>query len=195
MPLASWMRLRGRCARCGGLIHPVHPLCEAAGLAVGVSAALVAPGWAGVAGAMFGWLLLALAAVDARAMWLPNQLTGALALAGLAVGVTGLVPPPLAARAIGGLAGFAVLEALRRGYRLWRGREGIGGGDPKMLGGIGLWLGWQPLPIVMLVACALGLGFAFGWRTTGRRVRADTRLPLGTLMAAGGYAVWLLSIR
>lgn len=195
VPLASWIRLRGRCATCGRLIHPVHPLCEVLGLAVGVSAGWLAPGWDGAAGALFGWLLLALAAVDARAMWLPNRLTAALALAGVAVGLTGLVPPPLAARAIGGVAGFVVLEVLRRGYRWWRGREGIGGGDPKMFGAIGLWLGWQALPLVMVVACALGLGFALGWRGTGRRVRGDTRLPLGTLMAAGGYAVWLLSIR
>lgn len=193
--MLSWLWLRGRCRTCGAAIHPIHPICELAGLAIGVSAGLAATGWSAAAGAAFGWLLLALAAVDARAFWLPDRLTLALALAGLAVGLGGVIPPPLAARLIGGVAGFVALEAVRLGYRALRGREGLGQGDPKLFGAIGLWVGWEALPLVMLVACGLGLGFALGWRLAGQDVRGDTRLPLGTLMAAGGYAAWLLSMR
>jgi leader peptidase (prepilin peptidase)/N-methyltransferase len=195
VPLLSFARQRGRCRACRDFIHPIHPTCELLGLAIGVSAGLVAAGWAAVAGAVFGWLLLALGAVDARAFWLPDRLTLTLAVTGLLVGLADIVPPPLAARLIGGVAGFVALAAVRLGYRWWRRREGLGGGDPKLFGAIGLWLGWEALPIVMLVACGLGLGFALGWRMAGRAVRGDTRLPLGTLLAAGGYATWLLSIR
>lgn len=164
-------------------------------LAVGLSAALVAPGWQGAAGAVFGWLLLALAAVDWRAFWLPDRLTALLALAGLATGLTGWLPPPLASRLIGGVTGFVVLEAVRIGYRWWRGREGLGGGDPKLFGAIGLWLGWQALAPTLLVASGMGMGFVLGWRLSGRSIAADTKLPLGVLLAGAAYGVWLLSIR
>lgn len=194
VPILSWLRLRGRCGACRGVIHPIHPVCEAIGLAVGVSAGLTAPGWDGAAGAVFGWLLLALAAVDLRAFWLPNRLTAILALTGLGGGLIGLFPP-LASRLIGGVAGYLVLQAVRLFYRWWRGREGLGGGDPKLFAGIGLWLGWQALPLVMLVASGVGLGFVAGLRLRGRAVRGDTRLPLGVLLAGAAYAVWLLSIR
>lgn len=194
MPILSWAVQRGRCRACGRAIHPLHPIGEVLGLAIGVSAGLHAPGWDGAAGAVFGWLLLALATVDWRAFWLPDRLTALLAAAGLATGLMGL-HPPLASRLIGGVAGYLVLQAVRLFYRWWRRREGLGGGDPKLFAGIGLWLGWQALPLVMLLASGIGLGFVVGWRLAGRTVRADTRLPLGMLLAGAAYAVWLLSIR
>ena len=185
---------RGRCRACGAAIHPLHPVCEAAGLAIGVSAGLHAPGWDGIAGAVFGWLLLTLAALDWRAFWLPDRLTATLALTGIAGGLMGLFPP-MASRLIGGVAGYLVLQAVRLFYRWWRGREGLGGGDPKLFAGIGLWLGWQALPLVLLMGSSVGLGFVAGWRLSGRAVRGDTRLPLGVLLAGAAYGVWLLSIR
>ena len=84
-------------------------------------------------------------------------------------------PAPLLDRVIGGVAGFAALWLVAFGYRRLRGREGLGGGDAKLFGAIGLWLGWRALPAVLLVAALLGLGWA-----VARRMRSDDRLPLGT---------------
>ena len=95
---------------------------------------------------MFGWLLLALAALDVAEFWLPDALTGALALAGLAS--IAVAPPDWPDRLIGGVAGFASLWLIGFAYRRLRGREGLGGGDPKLLGAIGLWVGWAMLPFV-----------------------------------------------
>ena len=61
VPLLSYALQRGRCRSCGSTIHPGHLAVEIAGMLVGIAAGLVAPGWHGVAGAVFGWLLLALA--------------------------------------------------------------------------------------------------------------------------------------
>ncbi len=185
VPLASWIALRGRCARCGTAIAWPHPAIEALGLAIGVTAGIIAPGTAGAAGAVFGWLLLALAAIDAATFRLPHALTLALAMLGLATGL--LLPPPLTDRAIGGLAGFASLRLVAAGYRALRGRDGLGGGDARLFGAIGLWLGWRALPWVLLIACALGLV----WAVT-RRMERDDRLPLGALLAVGAFAMWLL---
>ncbi|MBJ6120826.1 prepilin peptidase [Sphingomonas mollis] len=198
VPLLSALVQRGRCRGCGARIDPIHWRIEAAAVVIGGAAGGVVAGPVAIAGAAFGWLLLALAALDWRAFWLPDRLTGLLAAAGLATGLaTGLgdrMPPSLTDRLIGGVAGFAMLWAIATGYRRWRGREGMGGGDPKLFGAIGLWIGWRMLPAVMLTASLIGLGIVlFRW-LTGRAMAADDALPLGTLLALAAYPAWLMMI-
>ncbi len=152
---------------------------------------LVAPGQAGFTGALFGWLLIALAALDLKHFWLPDRLTGALALVGIASGLTGLAPS-LLDRAIGAIAGFATLAVIATAYRWLRNREGLGGGDPKLLGAIGGMLGWQALPFVVLGASGVGLLFIGLQWANGRKVQATDRLPLGALMALTAFPLWML---
>ena len=192
VPVLSHLLQRGRCRGCGAAIAPSHLVTELNGGAIGVGAGLVAPGLEGACGAAFGWLLLALAALDLAAFWLPNLLTGALAAAGLATGLLTDVPPPLQERLIGGLAGFGALWLVAMGYRALRGRHGLGGGDPKMLGGIGLWLGWQALPLVVLGACLAGLAAVLLLTLGGKRLRGTSRLPFGMLLAIAAFGLWLL---
>ncbi|MES2988165.1 MAG: A24 family peptidase [Pseudomonadota bacterium] len=184
VPVLSYAAQRGKCRSCGARISGWHPAIELLGLAIGVLAGLQAS----PQGAVFGWLLLTLAAVDLRAFWLPNLLTGALAVLGLATGFG-----PLQERIIGGIAGFAVLWLVATGYRQLRGREGLGGGDPKMFGAIGCWLGWQALPMVLLGACVIGLTLVLALRLAGNRMAGTDRLPLGALLAPAAFAVWLFT--
>jgi leader peptidase (prepilin peptidase)/N-methyltransferase len=192
VPVLSYALQRGRCRGCGAAIRPSHLVTELLGLAIGMAAGLVAPGLEGAAGAVFGWLLLTLAALDLAAFWLPNLLTGALAATGLAVGLLTDFPPGLNDRLLGGALGFGGLWLVATLYRAVRKRHGIGGGDPKMFGAIGLWVGWDRLPIVLLMACLIGLAVVAVLLLTGRRVGAATRLPFGVLLAMGGFAVWLV---
>lgn len=186
VPLLSALWQRGRCRHCGAAIGPRHWRIEAAALLIGLSAGWVAPGVEGLGAAVFGWLLLALAALDLAEFWLPDELNLALALTGMASAVLGL-HPPLLDRLIGGAGGFALLWAIGAGYKAARGRDGLGGGDPKLFGAIGLWLGWRLLPVVLLLAALIGLGVAGFRLMTGRAVRADDALPLGTLLAIAAY--------
>ena len=193
VPLASALWLRGRCRTCRAPIDPRHWQIELAAAAIGVIAGLAVPGPVALAGAVFGWLLLALAALDIAAFWLPDALTATLALAGIVVALLG-VTPPLLDRAIGGIAGFAALWLIAAGYRAIRHREGMGGGDPKLLGAIGLWLGWRMLPVVLLLASLTGLAFVLVRLATGRGVRGDDRLPFGALLAIAAYPAWLVML-
>jgi leader peptidase (prepilin peptidase)/N-methyltransferase len=193
VPLLSALVLRGRCRGCGVAISPVHWRIELAALAIGVAAGIVAPGPVGIAGAVFGWLLLALAGLDLVAFWLPDRLTLLLALAGLASAALG-IEPPIAERLIGGAAGFGILWLVAFGYRRLRGRDGMGGGDPKLFGAIGLWLGWQMLPAVLLIASMIGLGVVLAAHLKGRAMAADTALPFGALLAIAAYPAWLFMI-
>jgi leader peptidase (prepilin peptidase)/N-methyltransferase len=145
----------------------------------------VATGPTAIAGAVFGWLLLAVAAIDAVSYRIPNLLNFAIAVLGLVAGAAGLAPA-FDDRLIGGVAGFAALWLVSAGYRYSRGRTGLGGGDVKLLGAIGLWLGWRALPWVVLIACIIGLAWALL-----RRLKSGDRLPFGTLLAAGAFAAWI----
>lgn len=192
VPLASWAAARGRCRQCGGAIDPRHAGMEAGCAAIGIAAALAASGAQGIAGAVFGWLLLTLAVLDATDFYLPDELVALLALGG--AGSAWFFPPPLADRLIGAAAGFATLWSVAAAYRWSRGREGLGGGDPKLFGAIGLWLGWRMLPSVLLIAGLVGLGWVAVRRLRGQAVAADDALPFGTLLAIAAYPAWLVMV-
>jgi leader peptidase (prepilin peptidase)/N-methyltransferase len=188
--LVSYAVQRGQAACCGGAIDPIHPIAEMLAAGIGaLSVAVAADPVGAAAGALFGWLLLALALLDARHGWLPDRLTVALAAAGLAVGLAGL-PPPFVDRLIGGVAGFLVFAFVRHAYRLLRGREGMGGGDVKLLGAIGLWLGWRILPMVLLGAALAGLLWSLLERARGKELTATSSVPLGTFLALAAWVGW-----
>lgn len=192
-PLLSAALARGKCRRCGAAIDPRHWQIELTALAIGAAAGLAVPGPLGIAGAVFGWLLLTLAALDIVAFWLPDVVTATLAVAGLVTGALG-VEPLLFDRLIGGVAGFVALWAVGTGYRLLRGREGLGGGDPKLLGAIGLWLGWRLLPTVVVFAALVGLGVALIGVVRGRGTSLGDRMPFGALLAIAAYPAWLMLV-
>jgi leader peptidase (prepilin peptidase)/N-methyltransferase len=191
VPILSFLVLRGRCRRCGVAIDWRHSGIEVAAGLIGVVAMLAHTLPLAGATMVFGLMLLILAALDAEHQWLPDALTLPLIALGLLFGWAGL-GPPLLDRAIGAAAGWLVLAALALLYRRIRGREGLGGGDPKLLAGIGAWLGVLHLPFVLLGAGLLGLAAVVMMRLRGSQVGPATRLPLGTLMALAAWPIWLV---
>ena len=139
-----------------------------------------------------GWCLLVLAAVDALSFRLPNILTWPLIAGGFAALLPlGDLHQNAVDHLIGAIVGYGVFVAIAWGYRAWRGREGLGLGDAKLLAAAGAWLGWAPLPSVVLIACAVGFVWfaAAAWL---RRSRAsDGRIPFGVMLCAGIWIVWL----
>jgi len=190
VPLLSAALAHGRCRRCGAAIDPLHWRIETIALIIGVAAGLTVPGPVALAGAVFGWLLLALAALDVTEFWLPDALTLTLALAGLVTGALE-IEPMLVDRLIGGAAGFGALWLIAAAYRIARGREGLGGGDPKLFGAVGLWLGWRMLPVVLFLAALTGLAIVAVAMMRGRTARLDDRAPFGALLAVAAYTAWL----
>ena len=194
VPLASWLVLRGRCRHCQAPIDPVQPLAEMACGLVGLAAPVLLQGTAAWIGASLGWLLVTIAMIDARHLWLPNALTAWLAVAGAVASRAGFGPSPAMALA-GLLAGYGGLALLAAAYRRLRGIEGLGGGDPKLLGAIGLWVGPAALPDVALAAALAGLAGWLVMRLLGRTATLADRLPLGTLLALAGWPIWIWQFR
>lgn len=183
VPLLSYAALRGRCRRCGVAIDPALPVAE---LACAVAGAwLVAADRPGAA--LLVWLLIALALFDARHLWLPDRLVAALAIIALVIapwdeGQT------LALRLGGGFAGFVSLWAVARAFRALTGREGMGGGDPKLFGALGLWFGPFVLSLLLVLACLIGLLHA-AVRHLRSGGQSDPHLPLGTYLAVAAIGL------
>ncbi|RYD40801.1 MAG: prepilin peptidase, partial [Sphingomonadales bacterium] len=159
VPLLSAVVSRGRCRTCKAAIDPFHWRVELGSALIGAAALALMPGTAGWLWALFGWLLLPLALLDARQFWLPDRLSASLAVVGLLLAGP-MLGTPLLDRWIGAVAGGLILALIAWAYRRTRGAEGMGGGDPKLVAAIGAWLGWQALPLMLLLASLGGIIWA-----------------------------------
>jgi leader peptidase (prepilin peptidase)/N-methyltransferase len=180
IPVFSWLALRGRCRSCGARISARYPIVEAA--TAGLFVAVVLVRGAGPE----GWLALALVAllvpvalIDLEHRVIPNRLLLPAALAALPlVALAG--PERLPEHLIAGSAAFAALLLAALAYP-----AGMGMGDVKLAGVMGLYLGAAIAP-AMLVAFGAGtlVGLAMMAREgAGARKRA---VPFGPFLALGG---------
>lgn len=138
--------------------------------------------------ALLGLLLTALTWIDLDTFRLPDPLTLAVGLLGIAMLVVAMRDLLLWHLAAGAL-GFLWLLAVELGYRRWRGRNGLGRGDTKLFGALGFWVGLSGLPPLLLVASLSGLGWAL---VSGRAGQADGRIAFGPWICLGGWVVWCL---
>ncbi len=167
---------------------PRRMVVAAAAVAVALSAAIAFDGAAAALAALLGWALLALARIDLGAGLLPDRLTAPVALAGLAV--AGLDAPDALLRALVGMAaGFAALAGVAWLYRRWRGRDGMGLGDAKLLGAAGAWLGAASLPLTVCLAATSALAAVLTARRFGWRLERDGAIPFGPFLC---LAVWIV---
>lgn len=195
VPIFGWLLRRGHCRQCGAAIAWDYPLAELGALGIACWAAwVVPPGWPLWAVCGLGWVLLALALIDARHLLLPNVLTLPLVVAGLLVALPGDPRWAVAPRdsAIGAVAGYLVFMGLGLLYRRLRGRQGIGQGDAKLLAAAGAWAGWVCLPSVVLIAALSALAWEAA-RAAIRRRRLDPagRIAFGVFLALGTWLVVL----
>ena len=190
VPFVSWAAARACCRSCGARLGWFYPAVEAAALVIAVLSASLDHGVAAWIDFALGCWLLALAWIDFDHLLLPDALTLPLVLAGLAQAAA-LAPDELFGRAAGAACGFVSLAVLAWAYRRSRGREGLGGGDPKLLAAAGAWVGIAALPAVILVAAVTGLAAAAGLALGGAALRRDTAVPFGPFLALATWAVWL----
>jgi leader peptidase (prepilin peptidase) / N-methyltransferase len=190
VPLASWLMTGGRCRHCGKRLGIFYPLIELAALGVALWSGALAAGNAAWAGDLLGWTLLALAVIDARHFLLPDFLTLPLIPLGFAANAV-LDPDNFDAAVIGAAAGFLVIIAIRQLYWRWRGREGIGLGDAKLLAAAGAWVGWVGLPSVVLIAALVGLAVTLIRHLARGSISLTERVPFGSSLCFGIWIVWL----
>jgi leader peptidase (prepilin peptidase)/N-methyltransferase len=185
IPVLSWLLLRGKCAGCAARISARYPVVEIAAGAIAAYAAWRFGLSLAAAGAMlFGWSLLALAVIDLDTQLLPDDLTLPLLWAGLLFNLE-RVFVPLPTAVIGAVAGYLSLWLVYWAFKLATGKEGMGYGDFKLLAAIGAWLGWQKLPLVVLLSSVVGAAVGIALIVLARHGR-EKPIPFGPYLAAAG---------
>ncbi|CAJ1778722.1 prepilin peptidase [Aeromonas dhakensis] len=190
IPLLSWLWLKGRCRECQAPISSRYPLVELlTALLSLVVAATFPPGWGLLAALLLTWVLVALTFIDLDKMLLPDQLTLPLLWGGLLFNLAGGFAP-LADAVIGAMAGYLVLWSLYWAFKLLTGKEGMGYGDFKLLAALGAWLGWQALPIVLLLSSLVGAIIGISLILL-RNHHQGKPIPFGPYLAIAGWIALL----
>ena len=190
VPILSWVAAGARCRYCREPLGWFYPGVELAALAVALAAVLIDGGERAWLDCLLGWWLLALGWIDLRCWMLPDALTLPLIVAGLAAAIM-FDPDQVLDRALGAALGWACLAAIAALYRALRGREGLGGGDAKLLAASGAWLGAAALPQVILLAALSALVVAACLPLAGVRLGMRSALPFGPFLALATWVLWL----
>ncbi|MEX2482346.1 MAG: A24 family peptidase [Gammaproteobacteria bacterium] len=196
VPVLSYLLLGGKCRHCRTPISFRYPLVEGVsaatsgfaawhfGLADGAPTLLTIV--QAVAAAVFGWYLIVLALIDLDTKLLPDSLTQALLWLGLLAGFHGLFAPDLESAVLGAVFGYGSLWSVYWLFKLVTGKEGMGYGDFKLLAALGAWLGWQSLPVLILLSSAVGAVVGIGMMVSGLVKRSEP-IPFGPYLAMAGY--------
>ena len=191
IPVLSYLFLGGKCAGCKAPISIRYPLVEAL---TGVLTGFLAWRYGVTAVAAFSivyvWALIALTFIDADTTLLPDDITLPLLWLGLLANYGGLFTD-IGSATLGAVGGYLVLWSVYWGFKLLTGKEGMGYGDFKLLAALGAWLGWQLLPLVILLSAAVGTVVGIGGILLKGRDKG-AKLPFGPYLAAAGFIalVW-----
>lgn len=185
IPIVSWLLLRGRCSACKAPISARYPLVEAlTGTLTALTALHFGFGLAAAGAIALVWSLIALTFIDFDTQFLPDSITLPLLWLGLLLNLWGTFTD-LPSAVIGAMAGYLSLWSVYWGFKLATGKEGMGYGDFKLLAALGAWLGWQMLPLIILLSSLVGAVVGVALIILARHGR-NVPIPFGPYLAAAG---------
>ncbi len=156
IPVLSFLFLHGRCARCQVKISYRYPIVE---FVTGLISVIIALQFGFSSETLFAlflsWSLIALSLIDFDHQLLPDSITIPLLWLGLLISL-GEVFSDTQSSLIGAVAGYLSLWTVYQLFKLCTGKEGMGFGDFKLLAMLGAWLGWQMLPVIVLLSSLVG---------------------------------------
>jgi leader peptidase (prepilin peptidase)/N-methyltransferase len=185
IPVISYLLLRGKCKGCGAAISPRYPVIEAvSGILSAYAAWHFGFGWAAVGAMLLVWALLALTVIDFDTQLLPDDVTLPLLWAGLLFNLSGVFAD-LQSAVLGAVIGYLALWSVYWLFKLVTGKEGMGYGDFKLLAALGAWLGWQMLPLIIILSSLVGAVVGVVLIVVARHGR-NVPIPFGPYLAGGG---------
>ena len=183
IPVVSWVVLRGRCRTCGERISVMYPIVEAITAAMFIAGYFIY-GWTPLLAVRlaFTCAMIVLFVIDLQHYLLPNVITVPGIVIGFALSL--VLPPGWKASLIGLIAGGGLLFAIAEAWYRFRGIEGLGMGDVKMLAMIGAFLGWKLMLVTLVLSSFAGSLIGVGAIALGRG-GMKSMLPFGTFLAVG----------
>ena len=195
IPVISWLFLKGKCSSCQSKISIRYPLIEAATALLSV---VIATKFGVTIQTLFllilTWGLVSLTMIDFDHMLLPDQITLPLMWLGLLVNITATYTP-LQDAVIGAAVGYMSLFSIFWLFKLITGKEGMGFGDFKLVAVFGAWMGWQLLPLLILMASFVGALVGISLMVFKNHQR-EQAIPFGPYLAVAGWItlIWGQSI-
>ncbi len=190
IPVISYLWLRGKCSGCGARISPRYPVIEVVTALLSMTVAChFGFGWPLAGGLLLTWALIALTMIDVDHQLLPDNITLPLLWLGLALNLGGTYTD-IDSAVIGAMAGYLSLWSIYWLFKLLTGKEGMGFGDFKLLAVLGAWMGWQALPVIILLSSAVGAVIGIGLIVLRGRDR-NLPIPFGPYLAIAGWITFL----
>jgi leader peptidase (prepilin peptidase) / N-methyltransferase len=192
IPVISYLFLKGKCAKCGTKISVRYPIVE---LVTAILSAAVAWKfgfhWYTGAALLLTWFLVALTVIDFDTQLLPDNMTLPLMWIGLLLSLAGTVPDfglpvDMKSSILGAVAGYLSLWSVYQLFKLVTGKEGMGYGDFKLFAALGAWMGWQMLPLIILLSAFTGAVVGIVLIVARGRDR-NIPIPFGPYLAAAGW--------
>ncbi len=190
IPVISYLFLKGVCADCDYRINPRYPVIEAiTGLLSVLTIVIVGFTPAALVSLLLLWTLIALTVIDIDTQLLPDSLTLPLLWLGLIANSNGMYTD-LSSAVWGAVAGYMSLWSVYWLFKLATGKEGMGFGDFKLLAALGAWMGWEMLPLIILLSSFVGavIGIA-GILIAGKD--KNIPIPFGPYLAIAGWIAFL----
>lgn len=186
LPVFGWLMLKGKCAACHAPISARYPIIEfITGLLIATLAWHFGPSWQFAFASILTFVLVALTGIDLDEMLLPDQMTLPLLWLGLIINLNHTFASPTDA-IIGAAAGYLSLWSIFWLFKILTGKEGMGYGDFKLLAVFGAWLGWQMLPLVILLSSLVGAVVGITM-IVSKRLKQGNPIPFGPYIAAAGW--------
>lgn len=190
IPVISYLFLRGKCATCSCHISMRYPIIEAF---TAIASIMVASHFGYTPQAVFAllltWSLIALIFIDIDHQLLPDSITLPMLWLGLCLSLFNVYTDAHSS-IIGAIAGYAALWIVFHLFKLATGKEGMGYGDFKLLALFGAWLGWQYLPVIILLSSLVGAAIGLGMIVFVKHDH-NVPIPFGPYLAAAGWIALL----
>jgi leader peptidase (prepilin peptidase) / N-methyltransferase len=190
IPIVSYLSLRGACSGCGAGISLRYPVIElAAAILAAITAWHFGFGLHALAAVILSWALLTLSMIDLDTRYLPDDITLPFLWLGLGLNMLGLFAT-LHSAVLGAILGYGIFWVVFQIFRIITGKEGMGFGDFKLLAMLGAWLGWQALPLIIVLASFIGAAVGIGMIFLRSRDRHEP-IPFGPYLAGAGWVALL----
>ncbi|WP_339616427.1 A24 family peptidase [uncultured Gilvimarinus sp.] len=190
IPVISYLLLKGRCANCKTVISVRYPLIELATALLSMAVVFYfGVTWQSAAVLALTWALITLTVIDFDTQLLPDNITLPLMWLGLIVNYFGLVTD-LHSALWGAVFGYLSLWSVFWAFKLLTGKEGMGYGDFKLLAALGAWMGWQMLPLIIILSSLVGAVIGIGMIIVMGRDK-NIPIPFGPYLAIAGWIALL----